>query len=71
MEDNNFVDEDFDITEHIIKKDGTGWEEKWNQPNTPYRRIYKMPEYRLNDIPVIKSNEPWYRKFENNKRKRR
>ena len=85
-------DVDFNITDHIIKKENTNWEEKWNknttiedenviededknednmfiqQPNN--YALYLRPSYQPEFIEV-KSNEPWYRRFENNRNNNR
>lgn len=76
---NNIEDNDFNITDHIIKKDKTNWEDKWNK--TPTREdddpfvqqpktysLYLRPICQFEHVP-IKSNEPWYRRFENKRKK--
>lgn len=58
--------DDFDITDHIIKKENTGWEEKWTHSSYLIRKLPDIPV----EPAIIKSNEPWYRRFENKRRKK-
>lgn len=57
--------EDINLIDHTIEKPNDDWEEKWN--NQPYiiRKTHDFPKEPI----VNKSTEPWYRKFENKKRK--
>ena len=57
--------DDMNITDQIIEKPKNGWEGKWNQQTYT---IYRRPD--LPEEPIVnKSTEPWYRRFENKKRK--
>lgn len=80
MKEEKDFDEDFNITDHIVKKESTNWEEKWDknptkeddpfiqQPNT--YTLYLRPE--LPPIAHIEvSKEPWYRRFENKRKNKR
>lgn len=60
---NYIMVEDINITDHIIEKENSDWEEKWNT-----YEIRKFPDISIEPL-VNKSTEPWYRRFENKKRK--
>ena len=67
----NKMEEDFNITDHIIELPDGGSKESWTTNTYELKKGY----YDITDIHdpsyIKKSNTPWYRRFENNRKNKK